>query len=107
MTKSALNPAQRRIVEIVEALGFGVIEHLSIRGGVPSYDPAPRVVQSLKLDSELERQPDRSAADVTLKTAFEKLFEQLSRLPDGIVDIEVRHSLPFRLVVERRPTELL
>ena len=35
MTKSSLNPGQRRTVEIIEALGFGVIERLSIRGGLP------------------------------------------------------------------------
>jgi len=31
----------------------------------------------------------------------------LSRLLDGVVDIEVRHSLPFRLVLERRYEALL
>jgi hypothetical protein len=31
----------------------------------------------------------------------------LSRLRDGAVDIEVRHSLPFRLVLERPFKELL
>jgi len=106
MTMSALNPAQRRTVEIIQALGFGVIERLPVRQGLPCYEPAPHIFQSLNLDSELERQPTLSDADLTLKRAFERLFEQLSRLPDGIVDIEVRHSLPFRLVVERRHKEL-
>jgi len=107
MTRSSLNPGQRRIVEIVEALGFGVIEQLSVRGGLPCHDPEPRIVQAIKLDSEPERQPDRSDADLTLKKEFESLFDQLSRLGDGVVGIEVRHSLPCRLVLERRPTELL
>src|SRR5436189_4767034 len=98
MTKSSLNLGQRQTVEIIEALGFGVIERLLIRGGVPCYDPEPRIVQAIKLDSESERQPDRSCADLTLKKGFESLFDQLSRLRDGVVDIEVRHSLPFRLV---------
>ena len=107
MTRSSLNDGQRRTVEIIEALGFGVIERLSIRGGVPCYESEPRIVQAIKLDSEPERQPDRSDADLTLKKEFENLLDQLSRLPDGFVDIEIRHSLPFRLVLERRPTELL
>jgi hypothetical protein len=79
-------------VEIIEALGFGVIEHLSIRGGSPCYEPEPRVVQAIKLDSEPERPPDRSCADLTLKRDFEALFEQRSRLGDAIVDVEVRPS---------------
>jgi hypothetical protein len=107
MTKSSLNPDQRLTVEIIEVLGFGVIEHLLICRGLPCFEPEPRIVQAIKLDSEAERQPDRNCADLTLKKEFESLFEQLGRLRDAIVDIEVRHSVPFRLVVERRHQELL
>lgn len=107
MTKSSLNPGQRRTVEIIEALSFGVIERLLIRGGLPCYEPEPRIVQAIKLNSEPERQPNRGCADLMLKREFETLFDQLSRLRDGIVDIEVRHSLPSRLVLERRYKELL
>jgi len=74
---------------------------------LPCYEPEPRIVQAIKLDSEPERQPDRGCADLTLKKEFESLFDQLSRLRDAIVDIEVRHSAPFRLVLERRYQELL
>jgi hypothetical protein len=107
MTKSFLDPGQRWTVEIIEALGFGVIERLSIRGGLPCYDPEPRIVQAIKLVSGPERQPDRSCADLTLKKEFERLFDQLTRLGNAVVDIEVQHSLPFRLVLERRYGELL
>jgi hypothetical protein len=51
-------------VEIIEALGFGVIERLLIRGGLPCYEPEPRIVQTIKLASEPERQPDRTYAGV-------------------------------------------
>jgi len=77
MTKSSLNPGQRQIVEIIEALGFVVIESLLIRGGLPCFNPEPRIVQTIKLGSETERQPDRSCADFTLKKEFESLFDQL------------------------------
>ena len=62
---------------------------------------------STKLDSEPERPPDRSCTDLTLKREFENLFQQFSQLGDGFVDIEVRHSAPFKLVLERRYKELL
>jgi len=107
MTKASLNPDQRRTVEVIEALGFGVIEHLSVHAGLPCYEPEPRVVQAIKLDSLPERQPDHSDANLTLRIEFERLFDQLGQLRDGIVDIEVRHSLPFRLVLERRLEALL
>jgi hypothetical protein len=107
VTKSSLNPAQQRTVEIIEALGFGAIEHLSIHDGSPCYDPEPRIVQTIKLDAEPAQHPEPAPSDLTLKKEFESLFNQLSRLHDGVVDIEVRHSLPFRLVLERRPEALL
>ena len=107
MTKSSLNSGQRRTAEIIEALGFGVIERLLIRDGSPCYETEPHIVQAIKLDSEPEARPDRGCADLTLKKEFESLFDQLSRLRDGTVDIEVRHSLPSRLVLERRYKELL
>lgn len=107
MTKSSLDPGQRQTVELIEALGFGSIERLWIRGGLPYFEPEPRIVQAIKLDSEPERQPDDGDAELTLKKEFEILFNQLSLLGDGVVDIEVRRSLPFRLVLERRIGGLL
>lgn len=107
LTKSSLAPGQRRLVEIIEVLGFGVVERLWIRGGLPCNDPEPRIVETIKLDSAPERQPDRMGADLTLKKEFQSLFDQLSRLSEGTVDVEVRHSLPARLVLERRYKELV
>jgi hypothetical protein len=107
MTKNSLEPNQRRIVGIIEAMGFGVIERLSIRDGLPCYDPEPRIVQTIKLASGPAREPDRSCADLTLKKEFEELFDQLTRLGNAVVDIEVQHSLPFKIVRERRYQELL
>src|SRR4051812_3456192 len=107
MMKSALDSGQRRTFEIIDALGFGFIEHLRVHKGFPCFEPSPRIVQSIKLDSEPI--PRRNAAhdDLTLKKEFETLFNQLNRLHEGVVDIEVRHSLPFRLVLERPPEALL
>ena len=107
MMKSFLNPDQRQTVEIIESLGFGSIEGLWVRGGSPTYEPEPRIVQAIKLDTEPHGKSKESHGDLTLKREFESLFEQLSRLQDGFVDIEVRHSLPFKLVVSRRYQELL
>jgi hypothetical protein len=107
MKKSSLIPVQRQVVEIIEALGFGSIEQLCIRDGLPCYEPRPRIVQSVKLESEPERKTDDGRAEVALKKEFENLFDRLSRLREGVVDVEVRHGLPFRLVLERRLEELL
>jgi hypothetical protein len=107
LTKSSLNPGQRRTAEIIQAMGFGVIERLLIQGGFPCFEPEPRIVQAIKLASEPGQHPDPTCADFTLKKAFENLFDHLTQLGDGVVDIEVQHSAPFRLVLERRYKELL
>ena len=106
MTRSTLNPDLRRTVEIIEALRFGVIERLSIRGGVPCDEPEPRVLESIKLDSETPGPSSSDDADLTLKKEFVSLFDRLSRLSDVIFNIEVRHGAPFKLEIVRRYTEL-
>ena len=107
MTKSSLNPIQRQTEEIIESLCFGTIERLCVRGGLPCYELEPRIVQAIKLDSEPERKLDDGPADLTLKKEFENLFDQLILLGDATVDIEIRHGIPCKLVLERRYTELL
>lgn len=100
MKTVSLTPAQRRMLEIIRALRFGIIQAIVIRGGQPYYDPAPRIVQSIKLGSHPE--PSRQAGDNdTLHKAFAYLFEHLDTLGDCTVNIEVQHGLPFRLIVER------
>ena len=105
MAKGALNPSQYRTVQIIEKLVFGRIEQLLIQNGEPLYERATRIVQEIKLGSEPERRPDRSSADLTLKKEFESLFNHLTQIRDGIVDIEIRHSIPFKLVLNRSYTE--
>ena|ERR1017187_5583057 len=106
MTKRSLTPGQRQTLEIIEAMGFGLIEGLSIYNGQPCYDHPPRIIQEIKLASEPDRRPDHSDVNLTLKKEFEDLFNQLGRLDNRTVDIEVHHSAPFRLVLERSHKEL-
>jgi hypothetical protein len=107
MTKSSLNPDQRRTVEIIEALGFGVIEHLSVRGGLPCYDREPHIVQEIKLSSAHGCELGDRDSDLSLKREFEGLFHHLAGLREGTVDIEVRHGVPFKLMLQRSYMELL
>lgn len=100
MTKGTLDPAQLRLVETIVELGFGRIEQSLFAMVNPPSNRPPRVVQEIKIDSELQRRPDGGS-----EKQFETLFDQLGRLSNDIVDIEVRHS--FRLVLERRYKENL
>ncbi len=101
MTKLSLDAGRLRLLEIIEELGFGRIEQLSIHNGQPCYERTFRIVEEIRLGSERERRPDHCNADLTMKKEFEDLFNRLSQLRNGIVDIGVRHSIPFRIVLER------
>ena len=101
MLRSSLRSTQRQIAAMVETLDYGAIHGLSIRDGLPQCDPPPRIHQSIKLDSDAGKPADQRNAELTMKKEFERLFEQLERLRDAVVNIEVRHGLPVRLVVER------
>ena len=107
MTKRSLDPTKLKLVEAIEELRFGRIEQISIRDGRPHCEQATQIVQEIKLGAETKPHVERSDADLTLKSEFERLFIQFDRLRDGLVDIEVRHGLPFRLVVRRFRRELL
>ena len=107
MNKRSLDPVALRLVEIIEELGFGRIEQISVCDGKPCFERATEVVQEIKLGSEIEPRVEHSNADLTLKSEFERLFNLLDQLRDGIVDIEIRHGVPFRLVVKRFRKELL
>src|SRR4051794_21799496 len=92
MNQDLLKPEERTLVEIIEAIGFGQIEAVVIRTGLPLSEPAPRIVQSFKLDSPPNRSPENREGPAALKQEFQQLFDKLSRIRDGIVDIEVRHG---------------
>jgi hypothetical protein len=104
VTQQALGETQSRSAEIIEALGFGVVQGLAIRNGQPCFDPPPRIVQSIKLGSH-PQSLRHSGDNETLKKAFADLFHHLSALKDCTVDIEVQHGLPFRLILERSAEE--
>jgi hypothetical protein len=100
VTTGSLNQIQLKLAQIIQGLGFGTIEGLSICAGQPRFDTMPRIVQSIKLGARPE--PVRHADEKdTLKRAFVDLFERLSTLSNCTVDIEVQHGLPFRLILER------
>lgn len=102
-TKSALSPARRRLLETMQLVGFGRIENLSIRQGEPCFNPAPKIIQEIKIGGENGPRPELTLSDFALKTQVTELFAHLNCVADGTVAaIEVKHGLPFRLVVEQQ-----
>jgi hypothetical protein len=107
-TKGCLSPNRRRLLEAMQRLNFGRIEDLEIRSGEPTFSPAPRIIQDIKLGGvDNGRRPELDREDFVLRSCVIELFDHLEHLGDGTVSaIEVRYGLPVRLVVDRSAQEL-
>jgi hypothetical protein len=90
---------------VIETLGYGVIRQLSILAGQPCLAPAPEVLQWVKLDSGAECQSECGDPESAVKKPFQVLFRQLHELREATVDVEFRHSVPFRLTIYRHHQE--
>jgi hypothetical protein len=98
---SSLAPQFQRLVELVRHVGFGRIEGLLVRDGVPVLDPPPVVVREYKFGSDDGSRIESNADDFLLKSQVVELVQHIARIGNGVIDcIEVKHGLPFRMVVK-------
>ncbi|NLY01553.1 MAG: hypothetical protein GXY83_36140 [Rhodopirellula sp.] len=101
--KSSLSPGRRRLLEMMQALNFGRIEQLAVAGGEPIFHPPPKVSRELKFGAENGPRPELSLDDFVLKAEVRALFDAITEIGDGVIErIEVRHGLPFRMIVAER-----
>jgi hypothetical protein len=95
-TKSSLPAARQRFLELLQAIGFGSIEGLVVRGGQPVLDPPPAVIYEVKFGAE--NGPRQGTGDYLLKTQVIELIAYFDRLGTGTIPrIEVKNGLPFRM----------
>ncbi len=99
-TKASLSPARRRLLDLFQQVNFGRVERLSIQNGEPQLDPPPRVVREIKFGGENGPRAELDGSDFVLKSQVVELFQHLDELADGTIDaVEVKHGLPFRMIV--------
>ena len=99
---SQLSAPRQALVRLLQSLNFGSIECLEVRSAEPVFNPSPTVLVEVKLDSEPELRPELDLADFELRAEVTRLFAQLELLYDGSIErIDVRHGVPWRLVIER------
>lgn len=102
-----LSPAWQRLLRLFQTINFGRIEELEIRNGEPVFSPEPRVFLELKLDAADGPRPERWLDRFELRSQVERFIGQAVRMKDGTVErVEVRHGLPFRMVIEAMPAEV-
>ncbi len=101
ITKSSLTGDQAQLVKLMQALNFGRIEELGVRGGQPVFDPKPRVIQKVKIGADNAPRPEFLSADFRLKNGIVELLAMIERLRDGEVrSIEIRCGLPVSAEIE-------
>ena len=100
-SKSSLPLGHRSLIELMQRLNFSRIEDLIIRGGKPIFDPAPKVIQKMKIGGENGPRLELESEDFLLKKQTIELLDTIARLQNGVVlEIEVKHGLPFCIEVE-------
>lgn len=101
VTKARLSAAKRRLVELMQRVGFGRIEGLPVRAGEPVLDPPPRVVREIRFGASNGPRRELGLRDFALKTQVGELFQHLGRVGDGMVrSLEIKHGLPLLMRVE-------
>ena len=98
--KSELTETRRQLLELMQELGFGRIEALSVRAGDPVLDPPPRIVREVKFGGQNGPRAERELDDFTLRSQVVELHEEFDRLETGVIDVlTVKHGLPFNMQV--------
>ena len=101
-TKNALSPVRRRLLKLMQDVGFGRIENLQVRHREPVFDPAPRVVRDVVLGKKNGPHAARDRDDFALKDAVIELFELFDEAGSTTVErIVVQHGLPLRVELEQ------
>jgi hypothetical protein len=101
-TRSHLSPARKRLLEIIDSLGFGVIDGLNIVDGEPCFDSPLKVFEDIKIGCVTPApQTLGSDRDFALKSRVVELFEHFDRIGCAKIKLEIKHSAAFRVVVER------
>lgn len=99
---SQLSAPRQALVRLLQSVNFGHIDALEVRGGEPTFNPAPTVIVEVKLDAPNEPRPEAKYADFELRAELVLLMEQFDLLHNGCVDrIDVRFGVPRRVLIER------
>jgi hypothetical protein len=103
VTKSTLSDAQSQLIVLLQRLNFGRLEGLHVRGGEPIFDPAPRVVQKLKMGADNSPRPEVGLQDFWLKAQTIEMLDAIARIGDGkVLAIEVKNGLCFSVEIEHK-----
>jgi hypothetical protein len=99
VTKEALSPARRRLVELMQEINYGRIEELQIQDGEPVFNPPPIVLRQFLFGKENGPNANRGVDSFALKKKVAELFEMFDREPSlSIQELIIDNGLPLRML---------
>ena len=100
VTKAALTPARRCLVELMQEINYGRLEGLEVRDCEPVLDPPPRVVRQILFGKDNGPNARRAAQGFALKKKVAELFEVFDRERSlSIQELVINDGLPVRMAV--------
>ena len=100
VTKAALTPARKRLVELMQEINYGRIEALRVQDGEPVFDPPPTVLRQYLFGKENGPNANRGVESFALKKKVAELFDIFDREPSlSIQEIIIDNGLPVRMTV--------
>lgn len=100
MKGSITSAGHEQLVTLMRQINFGRIESLRIHEGNPVLDPLPRIVREIKFGSEASPGVQADRSNSVPKRQVQELLNLMREIENGVIDIlEVRHGLPFRVVL--------
>ncbi len=98
--KSSLTPQRQFLIETLQRINFGRLDNLRFRNAQPVVDETSRLVREHKFTAENGTRPESLKADFALKHQLIELFRYFDECGDGLIEsLEVKHGLPFRMIV--------
>lgn len=102
--KSSHSPERQQLIKEMQRINFGRIDCLAIRDGEPVLDPQPVLVREHKFGGDNGPRPELGVPDFLLKQRIVELFAFFDELQNGVIDVlEIKHGLPFRMIVTEVP----
>ena len=100
VTKAALTPARRRLVELMQEINYGRLEGLEVRDWEPVFKPPPQVVRQIVFGKDNGPNAQRAAQGFALKKKMAELFEVFDRERSFLIlELVIDNGLPVRMAV--------
>ena len=103
--KHVLAPEEQRLLETMQAVNFGRIVEVEIKGGRPVIGTNWKTIRTIRIGKENGPRPELEKQDFVLKAKQVEIFEHIRSLKDGAkIMVCVQHGLPEWIYVteERR-----